>query len=247
MNQFRHFRFFCILSVLLLIVGVCTPVNGTVILAKESKKKVIVIDAGHQRNGNSELEPIGPGASEQKPKVSNGTYGNASGLAEYQLNLKVAKMLKKALKKEGYQVIMVRTKHDVNLSNRERAEIANQAHADVFIRIHANSSADPSVSGTLTISPTKNNPYCSEIYEDSYLLSKKIVYHVSKQTGFRNRGVWQTDTMSGINWCKVPVTILEMGFMSNPEEDLKLAGKEYQEKIVAGTVKGIKRYFKSMS
>lgn len=247
MNQFRHFRFFCILSVLLLIVGVCTPANEAVIQAKESKKKVIVIDAGHQRNGNSELEPIGPGASEQKPKVSTGTYGNASGLAEYQLNLKVAKMLKKALKKEGYQVIMVRTKHDVNLSNRERAEIANQAHADVFIRIHANSSADPSVSGTLTISPTKNNPYCSEIYEDSYLLSKKIVYHVSKQTGFRNRGVWQTDTMSGINWCKVPVTILEMGFMSNPEEDLKLAGKEYQEKIVAGTVKGIKRYFKSMS
>lgn len=50
--------------------------------------------------------------------------------------------------------------------------------------------------------------------------------------------------MSGINWAKVPTTIIEMGFLSNSEEDKLLSSQDYQEKIVKGIAKGIEEFLK---
>lgn len=206
---------------------------------------LVAIDAGHQEKGNPAKEPIGPGAKEKKAKVTSGATGQYTKIPEYKLTLKMAKKLEKELKSRGYKVTMIRTKHNVNISNSRRAKIANKAGADAFIRIHANSSESSRASGALTISPTKKNPYCKGVYKDSSRLSNAVLKQFCKATGAKNRGVMYTDTMSGINWSKVPVTIVEMGFLSNPTEDKKMnKSKNYQKKMTKGMADGIDAYFK---
>ncbi len=213
-------------------------------LAATKGTKVIAIDAGHQLRGNSSLEPNAPGSKVKKAKVTSGTTGVATRIPEYKLNLQVAKKLKKELKKRGYRVVMIRTKHNVNISNVERAKIANRAKADAFIRIHGNSIDNSSVSGALTMAPSGNNKYLSKkVRKASQKLSKKVIQKFCKATGARNRGVMVSDTMTGINWCKVPVTIVEMGFMSNVAEDRKMATDSYQKKMVKGIADGVDAFF----
>ena len=214
-------------------------------ILRERDHYLIVIDAGHQRRGNYEKEPNGPGSEELKAKVSSGTQGTATGLEEYKLNLQVALKLQVELEARGYEVVQIRTDHDVDISNAERAEVANGLYADAFIRIHANSSEDSSQHGALTICQTPENPYNSDLYEQSKSLSEKVLDQMCAAAGCRRMYVWETDTMSGINWCSVPVTIVEMGFMSNPEEDRLMASDEYQNKLVLGIANGIAAYFEN--
>lgn len=221
------------------------PVVGQAEKTTEDDAKVIVIDAGHQTHAMSATEPIGPGAKTRKAKVTGGASGCSTHLPEYKLNLQVAKKLQKELESRGYKVIMVRTKNNVKLSNAERAKIANKYKADAFVRIHANSANNSSVKGALTIAPQNSNKYMSKSNrKKSQSLSKKVLKAMCKATGAKNRGVMYTNSMTGINWCKVPVTIVEMGFMSNPSEDKKMAKASYQKKIAKGIANGIDSFLK---
>lgn len=204
--------------------------------------KVVCIDAGHQARGNSSLEPNGPGSSTMKAKVTTGATGCVTGKTESQINLEVALKLQQALQSQGYTVIMCRTSQNVDISNAQRAEIANTNNVSAFIRLHCDSSTSSSATGTLTLAPSTSNPYCANIASESQALSKSIVNNICSVTGSRNRGVSIVDNMTGLNWSKVPVTIVEMGFLSNPQEDQLLASDDYQNKIVQGIVNGIGAY-----
>lgn len=204
---------------------------------------LVVIDPGHQGKGNYEKEPDGPGSTVLKNKVAAGTTGVSTKIPEYKLTLAVSFMLRDILESRGYQVVMLREDHDVNISNAERAMMANELYADAFVRVHANGSENSSVNGIETLCQTKNNPYNADLYQYSKELSTLVLDEMVAVTGAKKRYVWEVDTMSGINWCKVPVTIVEMGYMSNPAEDELMATDEYRQKLAEGIANGIDKYF----
>lgn len=208
-----------------------------------TNNRVICIDAGHQSKANNSQEPIGPGASETKAKVAGGTTGVSTGVPEYKLTLDVALKLQSELQSRGYTVVMCRTSNDVNISNAERAEIANNAGAGAFLRLHGNGAGSSAVAGAETLAPSSSNPYCSGIASQSQALSKAVLDGLCAATGAKNRGVKIADNMSGINWSRVPVTIVEMGYMTNPAEDVSMQDPSYQAKLAKGMADGVDAFF----
>lgn len=218
--------------------------KNTVVPQKTASGHVVCIDAGHQRYGIAETEPNAPGSSVMKAKLTTGTSGIVTGLAEYQLNLDVSLLLKKELLNRGYQVIMIRETNDCPMSNAERAVYANNSGAEIFVRIHANGSANTAVSGSMCYAPSYSNPYLgSGVISSSNRLAATVLNGLCAAAGTLNKGVLQDDTMTGINWCTIPVTIVEMGFMSNPDEDRRMADPAYQARMAKGIANGIDAYF----
>jgi len=210
---------------------------------------VICIDAGHQQAGISEKEPIGPGSTELKAKLTTGTTGVSTGNLEYVINLAVALKLQTILVENGYTVVMIRTTNDCPLSNAERAQVANNNGADAFIRIHCNSVSDSSVKGLVAMAPSASNPYLSaSLVAESNALCQNLLdemYSIITRNGYSTRkmSIQQTDSMTGINWSQVPVAIIEMGFMSNVDEDRNLGNAGYQNLLALGMAEGINKYF----
>jgi len=200
---------------------------------------VIGIDPGHQAKGDSSKEPIAPGSSEMKMKVTWGTQGVATGVAESVVNLQVGLKLQAALAAEGATVVMTRTTQDVNISNAERAQILNNAGCDIGVRLHCNGMDDSSYTGVLMMVPDKK-----DIADASYAAGKLVLDEILRQTGAKSKGMMVTGTLTGFNWSTIPSILVEMGFMSNPTEDKLLCDSTYQDKIVRGIVDGLILYYK---
>lgn len=206
-------------------------------------KKIVAIDPGHSRDPAQGVEPVGPGSSTLKLRDSGGTYGIVSGTGEYQLTLKLAKKLRKILRQKGYKVVLTRENNTVSISNAERAQAANKENADIFVRIHADGSELSSVYGASAMYPTDKNPFVSMLSKKSRKLSDCILQEMCELSGAKNRGSFGRDDLAGSNWAVMPVTLIEVGFMTNPAEDRQLQEDDYQDQLAAGMAAGIESYF----
>lgn len=213
---------------------------------KTEDQIIIALDPGHQGPdaGMMGEEEDGPGSGIMKAKTTSGTAGRFTGLAEYQLNLDIAKQVKACLAERDFQVVMTRENHETSVSNQDRAKIANESGAELCVRIHANGSESPESAGALCLVMSPDNPYAGGLYEESFRLAEKVLNSYCAATGIYNRGVQTDDTMTGINWSQVPVIILEMGFMTNQQDDTQMADPEFQQKMAEGIANGIASYIR---
>lgn len=220
------------------------PTPNLTEIPQQKKGIVIAIDPGHQAKGNYEKEPVGPGATEQKTKVSSGTQGVSAKVPEHEFTLELSLKLRDTLVAEGYEVVMTRETAEVDISNVERAEIANEAKADIYIRIHADGADSEAANGISVLYPSENNPYVAELSPDSKRLAQEVLDKMCEATGAKKRGIIKRDDLSGTNWAQMPVILIEAGFMTNKAEDERLQDPAYQAKLIQGIVKGIEEYFK---
>lgn len=207
--------------------------------------RVIGLDPGHQRNDNKDLEPVSPNSTETKKKVSSGTYGRFTGVHEYIIVLDVGLKLKARLEALGATVIMTRTTHDVNISNAERAIMMNEAKVDCWLRIHADGNNDPSVYGMSMLVPAVGcmNTSDANVQKTSEAIGQVLLDCAANEAGARNLGLKPRTDQTGFNWSSVPVCNIEMGYMTNKQEDELLVTDDYQNKIVEGLAAGFVKYF----
>jgi N-acetylmuramoyl-L-alanine amidase len=211
-------------------------------LTQKKENCLICIDPGHQERGDSSLEQVAPNSSQKKAKVSSGTTGIATKKPEYVLNLEASQVLKKILEEKKYEVMMTRETHEVNISNSQRAIMANEAKADLVVRIHADGLDNPSVTGSSVLVPAKDGQYTSAIYEESYKVAQIIKKNFQNEN-IKINGIFERNDLTGFNWSTVPTVLIEMGFMSNYNEDLMMSDKSYQEKMMNAVADAIDEAF----
>lgn len=213
--------------------------NNETINGDNSKyKKTIVIDPGHGGSSNLEKEKQSPDSSVMKIKDGGGCRGVISNVSEATVNLQVSIKLKLLLESKGFNVVMTRIDDSRSIGNIERAEIGNKNNASLVIRIHCDSADNSSVSGATMLVPGKVG-YAKDISDISMIYGKKILNTLISSVGMKNRGITVSQDMTGFNWSKVPVVLIEMGFMSNPSEDKLLVSDSYQDKLAQSLCNGI--------
>lgn len=217
--------------------------DGSDAPAVSSRKKIVVIDPGNQANPNFETEPIGPDSEETKQCATSGNVGIALGTKEYAINLIYADLLRTELESRGYTVKLTRESDAINMSNVERAQYANASDATVLIRIQMNYSSDISMTGAMTICMKNDSPYNSDLYNESYELSTRILQGITQTTDAVNHGIYETDRLTLVNWSRIPVSVVKIGYLSNVEEEANLNNEDYQKKIVEGIANGLDYYF----
>ncbi len=203
--------------------------------------KVIVVDAGHGISSYNKKEAIAPNSSERKSAFVSGTQG--ANQTEEELNLTVALKLQTALENLGAEVHMTRKEHNCDMSNIDRATLANELNADISVKLHADGNNSSSMHGVSVLVPGDKYIDDDALIAMSRSAGEYILEAFVESTGAENRGMTVRNDMTGFNWSEVPVVLVEMGFMTNPEEDKLMETEEYQNKMVQGIVLGLEQYF----
>ena len=192
--------------------------------------KIVYLDAGH---GGYD-----PGAS-------------YFGISEKSLTLAIQSRVKAKLEAEGYQVVTTRTSDTyVDLIDRSRA--ANASESDIFVSIHINASGSSAAQGIETYYYQPYAEYPSRINATyhanptrlsmSDTLANAIQSSLINATGAQNQGV-KRQTFAVLRETTAPAVLLELGFLSNPQEAARLNTSAYQETLANAIVAGIKRYY----
>ncbi|MBT0939965.1 GBS Bsp-like repeat-containing protein [Streptococcus salivarius] len=192
--------------------------------------KIVYLDAGH---GGYD-----PGAS-------------YFGISEKSLTLAIQSRVKAKLEAEGYQVVTTRTSDTyVDLTDRSRA--ANASESDIFVSIHINASGSSAAQGIETYYYQPYAEYPSRINATyhanptrlsmSDTLANAIQSSLINATGAQNQGV-KRQTFAVLRETTAPAVLLELGFLSNPQEAARLNTSAYQETLANAIVAGIKRYY----
>ena len=196
--------------------------------------KVVYLDAGH---GGYD-----PGAS-------------YFGISEKSLTLAIQSRVKAKLEAEGYQVVTTRTSDTyVDLIDRSRA--ANASESDIFVSIHINASGSSAAQGIETYYYQPYAEYPSRINATyhanptrlsmSDTLANAIQSSLINATGAQNQGV-KRQTFAVLRETTAPAVLLELGFLSNPQEAARLNTSAYQETLANAIVAGIKSYYEKES
>ena len=196
--------------------------------------KVVYLDAGH---GGYD-----PGAS-------------YFGISEKSLTLAIQSRVKAKLESEGYQVVTTRTSDTyVDLTDRSRA--VNASESDIFVSIHINASGSSAAQGIETYYYQPYAEYPSRINATyhanptrlsmSDTLANAIQSSLINATGAQNQGV-KRQTFAVLRETTAPAVLLELGFLSNPQEAARLNTAAYQETLANAIVAGIKSYYEKES
>ena len=200
----------------------------------------VCIDPGHQRQTQVETVPLGPNFS----KKATTTVGMAKGVVtrrrEAIIVLEVGLQLRNALLAEGADVVMTREIQDTFVGMLERADIPNDAGADFVLRLHCNSRDNATIQGIQIYCPY-TSAYAQEVAdEDTYrTMGFTLLGAMKAATGAIKGTCTLNNNYVGNNWSKMPSFLVEMGYLSNREEDLLLSNPPYQQKLVTGMVEGI--------
>jgi hypothetical protein len=158
--------------------------------------------------------------------------------------LETAMILREVLMAQGATVVLTRDVQDVFHTNIERCEIAEAAGAHVMLRLHCNNSSNQNKTGIQIYSPL-NSDYARAVAspEEYRLMGETLMNCMKDAVGYERKDATGTtrlnDSYVGNNWAKMACFLVEMGYMSNPGEDIKLATPEYQRMLAEGMAEGV--------
>ncbi len=162
-----------------------------------------------------------------------------SGLKEKDLNLDISFRLKALLEEAGFNVLMTRT-DDYLVDLYKRAEIANQANADLFVSVHINAHPSSSMYGVETLYYPSSKS--EEDNRDNYTFARIIQEEMIKELNTADRGLDPREKLVVTRETKMPAVIAELGFLTNKNEEALFRTDDYRQKCAVALVNGIKRY-----